>query len=650
METTQVSFAEIPAPYGRACASCARAKVKCVTNSNRGAKCERCHRLNKDCQLSAATRIRKTIRKPPTKVDRLEEKLDGLVTLLKSSTGTASGPAPTIEEDGTISMESTSGAGATPTNPVQYQLTPPDSLMYSLETSPKDSEVGRPSYALTTSSRIVKMCPLSGPQIGNMSLNTPLTDLKTSYTASGTRSSASHSNTALSVRLEPSIEEAEEYLTIFKMHMMHYSPFMSIDAKTTARELRQERPFLWLCIMAISSKSTEQQKALGREFRLTVGREMLLEGKNNLDLLVGILTHVAWAHFHLYDKPIVTHLIQLAMGLVGNLGLRKLPPKDPPQLMLNFDPRGSPKPPTRTMEERRAGLWCWLVSSTMASSFQRLEPLRWTPYFDECLRMLAETRENSADKLLVQFVRLQLIVEKVAQAPWHDGPFDAFSSIETPSQFYMKALQSQLQDAKHAIPADLVDHNVLLMHTYSTEALVHEVAILKVPISSGGPDFKRLDSLYTCLRAVKNWFDAYLMPPPAAWLGTSMAVLSQMAHCIVALYRLSTLECPGWDCQMARDYANLSIILEQIVEKLAQVKPAVGLDSGTPEDKDIFSISSRTIDSIKVWWDSKLAAEATAIETTADENMAEAPIDFWDDAWLQDILGGGTYSFDTFTQ
>lgn len=47
----------------------------------------RCHRLNKDCQLSTAIRRRQNNkRKPITKVDRLEEKLDGLVTLIQSNT------------------------------------------------------------------------------------------------------------------------------------------------------------------------------------------------------------------------------------------------------------------------------------------------------------------------------------------------------------------------------------------------------------------------------------------------------------------------------------------------------------------------------------------------------------------------------------
>ena len=62
----------------------------------------------------------------------------------------------------------------------------------------------------------------------------------------------------------------------------------------TAQELRRDRPFLWLCLMSVASRSTVQQKALAKEMKITLGREILVEGKNNIDLLLGIILFVAW--------------------------------------------------------------------------------------------------------------------------------------------------------------------------------------------------------------------------------------------------------------------------------------------------------------------------------------------------------------------
>lgn len=46
--------------------------------------------------------------------------------------------------------------------------------------------------------------------------------------------------------------------------------------------------------MSVCSKSSAQQLALGKEARIIMGREILVEGRNNLDLLLGALVFVAW--------------------------------------------------------------------------------------------------------------------------------------------------------------------------------------------------------------------------------------------------------------------------------------------------------------------------------------------------------------------
>ena len=74
---------------------------------------------------------------------------------------------------------------------------------------------------------------------------------------------------------------------------------------------------------------------------------------------------------------------------------------------------------------------------------------------DECITVLAEGKEYPSDEFLVQMVKLQLIVEKVGQAPWHDGLGDANGSARAPWIFYLKALQSQLQDPQVKIPTEL---------------------------------------------------------------------------------------------------------------------------------------------------------------------------------------------------
>jgi hypothetical protein len=78
-----------------------------------------------------------------------------------------------------------------------------------------------------------------------------------------------------------------------------------------------------------------------------------------------------------------------------------------------------------------------------------MDSLRWTPYIDECLRSLAEAREYETDVQLVYFVRLQYVVERIYQSPWHDG--SCFHG-GLPPVMYLRSLQAQLQEFKKGLP------------------------------------------------------------------------------------------------------------------------------------------------------------------------------------------------------
>lgn len=93
---------------------------------------------------------------------------------------------------------------------------------------------------------------------------------------------------------EPSPVVAEEYLATFHTYKSKYFPFVYIPPTTTAPQLRQERPFLWLCIMTIASRSTSQQQVLGNKVRDTLAQEMLLKSEQSIDLLLGLLAYIGW--------------------------------------------------------------------------------------------------------------------------------------------------------------------------------------------------------------------------------------------------------------------------------------------------------------------------------------------------------------------
>jgi hypothetical protein len=105
------------APYGHACLGCSKAKCKCISRGPAGSRCERCHRLDKDCQPSIVVR-KGPPRRPVAgshRTAQLEEKLESLVTLLQARSEnprTSSAPPDTGNNSRNTSDEAAGGVGS----------------------------------------------------------------------------------------------------------------------------------------------------------------------------------------------------------------------------------------------------------------------------------------------------------------------------------------------------------------------------------------------------------------------------------------------------------------------------------------------------------------------------------------------------------
>jgi hypothetical protein len=139
---------------------------------------------------------------------------------------------------------------------------------------------------------------------------------------------------------------------------------------------------------------------------------------------------------------------------------------------------GNPRPGAhikldRNMEDRRVLLGMFFISSAFvaflpqsrslanlsrASKFFRskLEPLRVTPYIYECLENLGTSQEHPSDTSAVAIVRLQLIEERIRQAPWN-SEYEASEQLISapPAILYVKAIQEQLKDFKRKMAPEI---------------------------------------------------------------------------------------------------------------------------------------------------------------------------------------------------
>ena len=194
------------------------------------------------------------------KVEKLEEKLDRLVTLLKSATSGTPGIL-----------------NATSANAAVEHLIPPDHGQ--LSGSLAADNVGYGGYTFQ----------------GPMNTRWGLPDLALAPAASSSSGVAEIALPSLvHPTLEPSPEDAELYLNRFRTDYVKHLPFIIMPSSVTAHQLRHESPFLWLSVMTVASTRSTQQIALSKEARGVFGREAYLEGTRNMDLLLAVLVYATW--------------------------------------------------------------------------------------------------------------------------------------------------------------------------------------------------------------------------------------------------------------------------------------------------------------------------------------------------------------------
>lgn len=316
--------------------------------------------MNKVCQPSPPVRKRRTLKRPSADVtSKLEEKLDGLVTLIKSAT---QGLPVNIN----AASDNSPPEGSIPSN---YDSAY-DSIAVGI--------IGNQDYAYNRP--LDKGRGLSEPEV--------------TTTASFDGSTSFDLQPFLHPALEPTTEDAESYLNRFRTDLVKYFPFIVISPSMTAHELRQQRPMLWTCIMTVASSSSTQQIGLSKEVRRILGQEAFVKGTRNMDLLLAILVYSAWYENiprlvassssnleliqelifwhvfrdrrHFFEGSILVGLVQFAIAILYDLRLNKPPVMDP-ALILACGLKGigdtSKLSKARTIEERRALLGCFLMSS-----------------------------------------------------------------------------------------------------------------------------------------------------------------------------------------------------------------------------------------------------------------------------------------------
>lgn len=290
----------------------------------------RCYRLRKDCIPSDSVRQRNAVKEANSaaRIAQLESKLDSLVSLLRP-----------VGQSSHLSIDLREAP--------EGQLLTDDSRQ-----QPHEAE---------------RLLPLPTPaascgtgSVGDASRfrnEEMLRPIKTPASASS------------SVPIDqPSVDEAEIFLRVFRDMMLPSFPFVHIHPGMTVDQLRKERPFFFQAIIAVTSPTIDQKLARGTELKRYLAQNMLVEFRSDIDLLLGLLTYIAWSFDQFLNKTAsLSRLMQLAMSVVFDLRLNKAKSQETQKVSLFYSQghaeHSSEKIPLGPLEKERAVLGCFFLSA-----------------------------------------------------------------------------------------------------------------------------------------------------------------------------------------------------------------------------------------------------------------------------------------------
>jgi hypothetical protein len=88
---------------------------------------------------------------------------------------------------------------------------------------------------------------------------------------------------------------ANGQLDIFRNAFLSMFPLVHIPVTMSASELRQEKPFLWLVIMALTTKMVSEQFAMEETIWDIISKRIVRDQLADLDLLIGVLAFTCWS-------------------------------------------------------------------------------------------------------------------------------------------------------------------------------------------------------------------------------------------------------------------------------------------------------------------------------------------------------------------
>ncbi|KAL4806648.1 hypothetical protein BDV18DRAFT_137940 [Aspergillus unguis] len=427
-------------------------------------------------------------------------------------------------------------------------------------------------------------------------------------------------------------DDADNLLSKYRAQKQPHFPFVIIPPRTDIATLREESPFLLLCIL---TASLEHNKSLQETLEVTIRKEIanrvIVSVERNMDILQGLLVHAAWYHYHYktYHTQIYM-LIQMAMMVVADLGLDRqensgfrMQPipveagagiKEPQPGSAGHTACGMRDPSAQSAAGQRALLGCYYLCSN-SSLFRRQLYMRKTSWIDRCAQALAKRNESPTDSKLTTYVevqslmrRSQMLFDEERRCPYSynstSGLWDRASELMTQWELMSGLLSSP----------DIQDNWPLRIELGGAPAL-----ILGQALSEQENVFKlqELGLLEAMTSSAHYVLDAFLAAPLSVAYHLPTSSYGKLWYCLLMLSKLNIvfhvnkLSAVGVDKKRIHDKGVA------IIQKFTDL---------AVDKNDIWTSSRKVIANMLAWLDKSMSNVESQSASTTDPTGESEPV------------------------
>ncbi|KAK5743305.1 hypothetical protein LTR17_002783 [Elasticomyces elasticus] len=358
--------------------------------------------------------------------------------------------------------------------------------------------------------------------------------------------------------------------------MQHFFPFVVVLPDWTSRSMMQDRPFLLLAAVANAANHYPRlQDLLAKEIREILADQIVIAGETSLDLLSGMLLHLAWSHHFATPRSQQAYrYLQLAISMLVDLGL-----DDEPNIITEkrgdayVDGSGS-----RIHDGASSEVSNEAARPRLSSSMCKPNTLPLSNAMLSRATTLGESPDHAFDPMLLPLVNYQLIIENVHAA----YSSEKRSGTRSRLHLHAKRMMASLDQWKASISDELWITGLFSTKYYGAKIWVYEMGLLyhfridrRCPVAQDleyADQSPLIGSLVSCVDAIKQYLDVFLLTDALIRSTLPFEEWCRFVLAFFVLYKLSVglREVPAWDVELCRRTVDLDAYLSAAIENLRQ--------------------------------------------------------------------------------